>query len=103
MALGVPAKLRPDTVDVADHACAYAEGYVLNGERYRRDLRRLDCSASALHVRELLRHLAVAHSDHVDAAERAGGAVVVAPGVEPLHDAPVAGDDHVFAVEVRVG
>jgi carbonic anhydrase/acetyltransferase-like protein (isoleucine patch superfamily) len=41
MALGVPAKLRPDTVDVAD-TLRNAKGYVLNGERYRRDLRRLD-------------------------------------------------------------
>ena len=41
MALGVPAKLRPDTVDVAD-TLRNAQSYVLNGERYRRDLRRLD-------------------------------------------------------------
>jgi carbonic anhydrase/acetyltransferase-like protein (isoleucine patch superfamily) len=41
MALGVPAKLRPDTVDI-DHTLLNAKGYVLNGERYRRDLRRID-------------------------------------------------------------
>jgi carbonic anhydrase/acetyltransferase-like protein (isoleucine patch superfamily) len=41
MALGVPAKLRPDTVDVAE-TLRNAKGYVLNGERYRTALRRLD-------------------------------------------------------------
>ena len=41
MALGVPAKIRPDSVDVADTLRNAAE-YVRNGERYRRDLRRLD-------------------------------------------------------------
>src|SRR5438067_2425018 len=41
MALGVPAKLRPDSVDVADTLRNAAE-YVRNGERFRRDLRRLD-------------------------------------------------------------
>jgi carbonic anhydrase/acetyltransferase-like protein (isoleucine patch superfamily) len=41
MALGVPAKLRPDSVDVAD-TLRNAAQYVLNGERFRRDLRRLD-------------------------------------------------------------
>ena len=41
MALGVPAKLRPDSVDVADTLRNAAE-YVRNGERFRRELRRLD-------------------------------------------------------------
>jgi carbonic anhydrase/acetyltransferase-like protein (isoleucine patch superfamily) len=41
MALGVPAKIRPDSVDVADTLRNAAE-YVRNGERYRRDLRRVD-------------------------------------------------------------
>jgi carbonic anhydrase/acetyltransferase-like protein (isoleucine patch superfamily) len=41
MALGVPAKLRPDTVDVAD-TLRIVRGYVETGEIYRRDLRRLD-------------------------------------------------------------
>jgi carbonic anhydrase/acetyltransferase-like protein (isoleucine patch superfamily) len=41
MALGVPAKLRLDTVDVAD-TLHNATGYVLNGQWYRRDLRRID-------------------------------------------------------------
>jgi carbonic anhydrase/acetyltransferase-like protein (isoleucine patch superfamily) len=41
MALGVPAKLRLDSVDVDDTLRNAAE-YVRNGERFRRDLRRLD-------------------------------------------------------------
>ena len=41
MALGVPAKIRPDSVDVADTLRNAAE-YVRNGERFRRDLRRID-------------------------------------------------------------
>ena len=41
MALGVPAKLRPDSVDVAE-TLRNAGEYVRNGERFRRDLRRLD-------------------------------------------------------------
>ena len=41
MALGVPAKLRPDSVDAADTLRNAAE-YVRNGERFRRELRRLD-------------------------------------------------------------
>jgi carbonic anhydrase/acetyltransferase-like protein (isoleucine patch superfamily) len=41
MALGVPAKLRPDSVDAAD-TLRNAAQYVLNGERYRTELRRLD-------------------------------------------------------------
>ena len=41
MALGVPAKLRPDAVDVADIA-RNAASYVANGQRYERELRRLD-------------------------------------------------------------
>ena len=41
MALGVPAKIRPDTVDVED-TLRNAAQYVLNGERYRRELRRVD-------------------------------------------------------------
>jgi carbonic anhydrase/acetyltransferase-like protein (isoleucine patch superfamily) len=41
MALGVPAKIRPDSVDVDDTLRNAAE-YVRNGERYRRDLRRID-------------------------------------------------------------
>jgi carbonic anhydrase/acetyltransferase-like protein (isoleucine patch superfamily) len=40
MALGVPAKLRLDAVDVDDIARNAAE-YVRNGERYRQELRRL--------------------------------------------------------------
>ena len=41
MALGVPTKIRPDSVD-ADETLRNAAQYVLNGERYRRDLRRID-------------------------------------------------------------
>ena len=41
MALGVPAKIRPDSVDVSD-TLRNAAQYVQNGERYRTDLRRLD-------------------------------------------------------------
>ena len=41
MALGVPAKIRPDSVD-ADETLRNAAQYVLNGERYRRELRRID-------------------------------------------------------------
>jgi carbonic anhydrase/acetyltransferase-like protein (isoleucine patch superfamily) len=41
MALGVPAKIRPDSVDVED-TLRNAAQYVLNGERYRRELRRVD-------------------------------------------------------------
>ncbi|MCZ7531140.1 MAG: gamma carbonic anhydrase family protein [Acidimicrobiia bacterium] len=41
MALGVPARLRPDTVDAAD-ILANAANYVENAARYRRGLRRLD-------------------------------------------------------------
>ena len=40
MALGVPAKVRPDSVDAAE-TLRNAQGYVLNGERYKRDLRRI--------------------------------------------------------------
>jgi carbonic anhydrase/acetyltransferase-like protein (isoleucine patch superfamily) len=41
MALGVPAKLRADAVDVADIA-RNAAGYVANGRRYQREMRRID-------------------------------------------------------------
>jgi carbonic anhydrase/acetyltransferase-like protein (isoleucine patch superfamily) len=43
-ALGVPAKLRLDSVDAATIAAiaAIAKGYVENGRRYRAELRRLD-------------------------------------------------------------
>jgi carbonic anhydrase/acetyltransferase-like protein (isoleucine patch superfamily) len=41
MALGVPAKLRFDTVD-GDETLRNATEYVRNGERYRQELRRLD-------------------------------------------------------------
>jgi carbonic anhydrase/acetyltransferase-like protein (isoleucine patch superfamily) len=41
MALGVPAKLRPDCVDVAS-IVAGARDYVERAARYRRELRRLD-------------------------------------------------------------
>lgn len=41
MALGVPAKLRLDSVDAQDIA-NIAAMYVTNGERYRTDLRRVD-------------------------------------------------------------
>ena len=41
MALGVPAKLRPDSVD-GGQTLRNAASYVINGERFRRDLRRLD-------------------------------------------------------------
>jgi carbonic anhydrase/acetyltransferase-like protein (isoleucine patch superfamily) len=41
MALGVPAKLRPDTVDPAEIDTLVA-GYVANAQRYRSELRRLD-------------------------------------------------------------
>lgn len=41
MALGVPAKIRPDAVDVTD-TLRNAAQYVVNGERYRTELRRLD-------------------------------------------------------------
>lgn len=40
MALGVPAKLRPDCVDAAE-ILAMAENYVERAARYRRELRRL--------------------------------------------------------------
>jgi carbonic anhydrase/acetyltransferase-like protein (isoleucine patch superfamily) len=40
MALGVPAKLRPDTVD-ASSILVNAAGYVRNGHRYRDELRRI--------------------------------------------------------------
>jgi carbonic anhydrase/acetyltransferase-like protein (isoleucine patch superfamily) len=41
MALGVPAKLRPDSVDTAEIA-RIVEQYVGNGKRYHAELRRLD-------------------------------------------------------------
>jgi carbonic anhydrase/acetyltransferase-like protein (isoleucine patch superfamily) len=41
MALGVPAKLREQAVDV-DEIAAIAAGYVANGKRYRAELRRLE-------------------------------------------------------------
>ena len=41
MALGVPAKIRPDSVDV-EETLRNAAQYVRNGERYREELRRLD-------------------------------------------------------------
>jgi carbonic anhydrase/acetyltransferase-like protein (isoleucine patch superfamily) len=41
MALGVPAKLRLDAVDL-DEIARTAAQYVANGERYRRDMRRID-------------------------------------------------------------
>lgn len=41
MALGIPAKLRPDSVDAAMIAES-ARFYVERGKRYRRDLKRLD-------------------------------------------------------------
>jgi hypothetical protein len=41
MALGVPARLRPDSVDTAE-IWRLAAQYVANGARYRADLRRVD-------------------------------------------------------------
>jgi carbonic anhydrase/acetyltransferase-like protein (isoleucine patch superfamily) len=41
IAVGVPAKVRPDSADREDIA-ANAAGYVDNGRRYRKELRRLD-------------------------------------------------------------
>jgi carbonic anhydrase/acetyltransferase-like protein (isoleucine patch superfamily) len=41
MALGVPAKIRPDSVEPGSFADAVAR-YVANGERYRKELRRID-------------------------------------------------------------
>jgi carbonic anhydrase/acetyltransferase-like protein (isoleucine patch superfamily) len=41
MALGVPAKIRPDAAD-AQETLRNAAQYVLNGERYRKELRRID-------------------------------------------------------------
>jgi carbonic anhydrase/acetyltransferase-like protein (isoleucine patch superfamily) len=41
MALGVPAKIRPDSVDI-EETMRNAAQYVVNGERYKRELRRLD-------------------------------------------------------------
>jgi carbonic anhydrase/acetyltransferase-like protein (isoleucine patch superfamily) len=41
MALGVPAKIRPDTVAPGAHAEAVGN-YVANGKRYREELRRVD-------------------------------------------------------------
>jgi carbonic anhydrase/acetyltransferase-like protein (isoleucine patch superfamily) len=41
MALGVPAKIRANPVDT-EETMRNAAQYVMNGERYRRDLRRLD-------------------------------------------------------------
>ena len=41
MALGVPAKIRTDSVDVAE-TLRNAAQYVRNGERYRKELRRID-------------------------------------------------------------
>jgi carbonic anhydrase/acetyltransferase-like protein (isoleucine patch superfamily) len=41
MALGVPAKLRPDSVD-AQETLRNAAQYVENGVRYRKELRRID-------------------------------------------------------------
>ncbi len=41
MALGVPAKLRPDSVN-PDEIALIAAGYVANAARYRKELRRLD-------------------------------------------------------------
>jgi carbonic anhydrase/acetyltransferase-like protein (isoleucine patch superfamily) len=41
MALGVPAKIRLDSVD-AEETLRNAKQYVVNGERYKRELRRLD-------------------------------------------------------------
>lgn len=41
MALGVPAKIRPDSVPPGSFEDAVAR-YVANGERYRKELRRLD-------------------------------------------------------------
>src|SRR5919106_148091 len=41
MALGVPAKVRPDTV-TRETISSNAAGYVANGKRYREELRRLD-------------------------------------------------------------
>ena len=41
MALGVPAKIRTDSVD-ADETLRNAAQYVRNGERYRKELRRID-------------------------------------------------------------
>jgi carbonic anhydrase/acetyltransferase-like protein (isoleucine patch superfamily) len=41
MALGVPAKIRPDSVDVEETRRNAAQ-YVVNGERYRHELRRVD-------------------------------------------------------------
>ena len=42
MALGVPAKLRPDAVDYELMIALGAANYVHNGARYREELRRLD-------------------------------------------------------------
>ena len=42
MALGVPAKLRPDAVDYELMIALGAANYVHNGARYRKELRRID-------------------------------------------------------------
>ena len=41
MALGIPAKIRPDSVN-AEHIAGAVELYVANGKRYKQELRRLD-------------------------------------------------------------
>lgn len=42
MALGIPAKIRPDAVDPATAIAPGKDSYVRRAERYKRDLRRLD-------------------------------------------------------------
>jgi carbonic anhydrase/acetyltransferase-like protein (isoleucine patch superfamily) len=42
MALGVPARIRPDAVDPDVAIAPGARNYVRNGRRYRAELRRLD-------------------------------------------------------------
>ena len=42
MALGVPAKIRPDSVDVEGVIIPGVDSYVERGHRYRTELRRID-------------------------------------------------------------
>jgi hypothetical protein len=42
MALGVPAKIRPDAVDPDAAITPGVRNYVRNGRRYRAELRRID-------------------------------------------------------------
>jgi len=82
-------------------------GRVVGRKRIECPLGALPCgdscvAVSALDVRQLLRDLAVAHPEDVDAADVTGGDVEIDPAVQPPYDGPVARDDQFLRHELAL-